>query len=151
MDLTCGNSIISKQLLRCELLQGRKDRIFANIWDRWENHLQYRKSQKDIVWNDEFVRNLDHIVQIDITHEAPAEQRGRYSNLVNLHGKEETNQGMPLAKRPGYHEAILAITEVQRQVRREMNIVHIPTKNRRRLNGTLDPKIREYLECLSEN
>ena len=52
----------------------KKDRTFVNIWDRWENDLEYRKSQKAIGWNDAFVRFLDHIVQIDISHEAPAEQ-----------------------------------------------------------------------------
>ena len=41
------------------------------------------------------------------------------STTVNLRGIEETNQGMPLAKRPAYAEAILAITEVQRQQRNE--------------------------------
>ena len=54
-------------------------------------------------------------------------------------------------KRSGYHEAILAITEVQRQSPREINVEHIPTKERKRLNDKLDPKIREYLEWLSEN
>ena len=37
-----------------------------------------------------------------------------------------------------------AITEVERQSRREMNFVHIPTKDRKRLNDKLDPRIREY-------
>ena len=64
-----------------------KDRTFASIWDRWESDLEYRKSQKATGWNDAFVRYLDYVVQIDITHEAPAEQRGRYNNLVYLHGK----------------------------------------------------------------
>ena len=31
-----------------------------------------------------------------------------------------------------------------------MNIVHIRTTDRKRLNDKLDPKIREYLEWLSE-
>ena len=51
-------------------------------------------------------------------------------------------------KRPGYTEAKIAITEVQRQSG-EIDIVRIPTKERRRLNDNLDPKIREYLEWLS--
>ena len=32
-----------------------------------------------------------------------------------------------------------------------MNIVHIPTKDIKRLNDKFDPRIREYLEWLSEN
>ena len=73
------------------------------------------------------------------------------SYVVNLRGIDENLQGMPLMKRPGYHEAILALTEVQRQSRREMNIVHIPKNQRKRLNDKLDPRIREFQEWLSTN
>ena len=52
---------------------------FKNVWNRWEMDYHYRKSQIAIGWNDELVRYLDHIVQIDISHDAPAEQRGRHS------------------------------------------------------------------------
>ena len=67
----------------------KKDRTVANFWDRWENYLKYEKHSKAIGWTDAFVRYLDHIVQIDISHEAPAEQRCRYSNLVYLRGMEQ--------------------------------------------------------------
>ena len=93
MDLNCGSSIITKPMMRSELLQRRKTeeplRIFGIDG----------KTQKAIGWNDEFVRKLDHIVQSDISHESLAEQRGRYSNLVNPRGTEEDMQGMPLIKR----------------------------------------------------
>ena len=98
-----------------------------------------------------FLRHLDHIVQIDISHDAPAEQRGRYSHSVKLRGIEENMQGMPLEKRPGFRAAKIAITEIQRQSRTEMNIVHSPANQRKRLNDKWDPKIREYPERLSEN
>ena len=58
-----------------DALRAAKDRTFVNIWDRWENDLKYRKSQKAIGCDDASVRYLDHIVQIDLSHEAPAEQR----------------------------------------------------------------------------
>ena len=122
MGINCGNCIITKPMMRSELLQGKKDGTFANIWDQWENDMEIRKSQKAIGWNDEFVRYLDHIVQIDISHDAPAEQRGRYSNLVNRRGIEANMQGMPFIKRPVYKEAKIAITEVQHQPR------HVPTE-----------------------
>ena len=98
----------------------KKEKTFTNIWDGWKNDSQYRKSQTATGWNDEFVRYLDHIVQIDISHDAPAETKGRYCNLVNLRGIEENMQGMPLEKRPGFREAKIAITEVQRQSRKEI-------------------------------
>ena len=56
----------------------KKDRTFSNILDRWEKDLEYRKSPKKAIgWNDAFVRYLDHIVHIDISHAAPAEHPGR--------------------------------------------------------------------------
>ena len=100
----------------------KKHRTFVHIWNRWENDLKCRKKKpKTTGWNDASVRYLDHIVQIDISHEAPAEQRGRYNNPAYLRGMEESLQGMPLIRRPGYQKAKWAITEVQRQSRREMN------------------------------
>ena len=51
-----------------------------------------------------------------------------------------------MEKRPGFREAKTAITEVQRQSRKEMHIIHIPVNQRKRLNDKLDPKIRQYLE-----
>ena len=108
--------------MRCETLQGRKKeplRRFA-IGGKTTCIMENPKRHG---WNDVIVRYLDHIVQIDITHDAPAEHRGRYSNLVNLLGFEETNQGMPLAKRPGYHEAIQAITEVFVVQKKQTNAV----------------------------
>ena len=59
--------------------------------------------------------SLDHIVQIDLSHDAPAEARGRYGNLVNPRGMKANMQGKPLETRPGFREAKIAITEVQRQ------------------------------------
>ena len=76
----------------------KKDRTFVNFWSRWENDLDFGKSQETIGWKDAFVRYLEHIVQIGISHEAPAEQRGRFHNLVHPRGKEESLQGMPLIK-----------------------------------------------------
>ena len=126
----------------------KKDRSFVNIWSRWENDLDYRKSQEAIGWNDVLVRYLEQIVQIDISHEALAEQRGRYNNLVHPRGFEESLQGMPLIKWPGYQEAKLATTEVWWQSRREMSIAHIPTKDRKRLNDELDPEIGKAMRKL---
>ena len=61
--------------------EGEHLRIFGS---RWEKRLSTEQFPKAIGWNDEFARYLDHTVQIDISHDAPAEQRGRYSNSVNL-------------------------------------------------------------------
>ena len=49
--------------------------------------LEFSKSPEAIGCNDAFVRYLDHIVQIDTSRDALAEQRGRYSYLVNPRGR----------------------------------------------------------------
>ena len=134
MDLNNDKSIITKQLMPCELLQARKKteplRIFGidgkTIWNI-ENH------QKATGCSDALVRYLDYVVQIDISHEAPAEQRRRYNNLVYLCAFEDNLQGMPLIKWPGYREAVSAITDFKRQSRRELNMIHISTKDWMRL------------------
>ena len=73
--------------MRSELLQGRKTeplRVFGingkTIWN-------IENLKKPLVGT--IVRYLDHIVQIDTSHEAPAEKRGRYNNLVYLRGIEK--------------------------------------------------------------
>ena len=62
---------------------------------------------------------------------------------------EEDRQAPPLPRRPGYEEAQTALAGLQKQSRQDMNIVHISTKDRERLNDKLDPEMRGYLEWLS--
>ena len=81
---------------------------------------------KTLVGQTLFVRYLDHIAQIDIH-----EQRGRYHNLIYPQSMDEDRQAPPLSRRPGYEEAKTALAELQKQSRREMNIVHIPTKRQK--------------------
>ena len=77
-------------MMRCELPHGRKTEPLRTFGIDGKTFLEHTYIPKEAIgWNDAFVRYLDHIVQIDISHEAPAEQRGRYSNLVYLRGMEE--------------------------------------------------------------
>ena len=48
--------------------------------------VENKKTQHDICWMCAFVRYLDHIVQIDISCEVPAEQRNKHNNLVYRRG-----------------------------------------------------------------
>ena len=53
----------------------RKDnKTYNNIWNRWQNDATYRKSQQDMGWSDAWVRYIDHIAQIDISHTASHQQ-----------------------------------------------------------------------------
>ena len=51
-------------------------------------------------WTDAWVRHLDHIAKIDISHTATAEQRGRRQNLLYLRAFGEDLNGPPSASRP---------------------------------------------------
>ena len=134
-------------------LRGTKknERNFTSIWDRWQNDETHTESQLAIGWSDAWVRYLDHIAQIDISHKDTPEQRGRYHNLIYLRGVDEDRQAPPLSTRPGYQEAKNALVEMQRQSRQDLGIQFFPNSERKRLNGQLDPELRGYLEWLSTN
>ena len=61
----------AKDALRCMKKGGR---TFTSIWDRSQNDETSGESQLAIGWSDAWLRYLDHITQIDISHEAPQEQ-----------------------------------------------------------------------------
>ena len=149
MDLKCGNSIITKQMMRCELLQGR----------RTEPLRMFGIDGKTIWITENPKKPLVGTMRLhDISNTS--------YRLISLTKRLLSNEAditiwyiyvvwwkvcKPLRKWPGYHEAKLTITEVWWQSGREMNIVHVPTKEGKRLNDKLDPKIREYLVWVSEN
>ena len=97
------------------------------------------------IWSDAWVTYLDHIAQIEISHTASNQKRGRYHNLISLRGMDEDRQAPPLSKRPR------ALVEMQRQSRQDMVTVFIPRSERRRLTDQLNPSLRGYLEWLSTN
>ena len=80
-------------------------REFTSIWDRWQDDETYRKSQLAHDWSDAWVRYLDHIVQFDISHKAPHEQRGRHKNLFYLRSVDKNKQSTLRPQRPGYQDA----------------------------------------------
>ena len=98
---------------------GRK---FTSIWDRWQNDENYRESQLAIDWSDAWVRYLDHLHKIDISHKAPQEQRSRYNNLLYLRCVHEDRQAPLLSQRPGYQAAKNAQVEMQTQSRQYLGI-----------------------------
>ena len=67
-------------------------REFTSTWDRWQNDETYRKSQLVHGWSDAWVRYLDQIAQIDISHKAPHEQRERYKKTKIYRGFVENDR-----------------------------------------------------------
>ena len=61
--------------------------------DRWQNDEVYRASQLVHGWTDEWVKYLDNISKIDISHDAPYRQRLRYESTVYIRGVDSNKQG----------------------------------------------------------
>ena len=92
-----------KQKTHGALQKGKRD--FVSIRDRWENDSQNKETQMTHGWTYAWVRFLDHIAKLDISHAATAEQRGRYQNLLYLRAFGKDLNGPLFASRPRYQEA----------------------------------------------
>ena len=65
---------------------------YTSIWDRWQNDEVYRASQLAHKWTDEWVKNLDFIAHLHISHNAPSWQRARYNNMIHLRSLDSNKQ-----------------------------------------------------------
>ena len=106
----------------------KNKRIYTSIWDMWQNDATYREAQLAIGWSAAWVRYLDHIAQMDISHAASHEQRGRYHNLMYLRSMDEDTQAPRLSTRPGYREVKTALVEMEKQLRQDLVIPFIQKK-----------------------
>ena len=57
---------------------------YTSILDRWHNDEIYRASQLENGWTEEWVKYLDYISKIDVSHEAPYRQRQRYESTLYM-------------------------------------------------------------------
>ena len=69
-----------------------------------------------------WVRYLDHFAQIDISHEAPYEQRERYNIRLYLRCVDENEEAPPLQQRPGHQDAKKASVDLQKQSAQDLEI-----------------------------
>ena len=109
----------------------------TSIVDRWQNHEVYRESQLVHGWTDEWVKYLDHISEIDISHHARYRQRLRSENTVYMRGVGSNKQAGPLCQRPGCESSATAFVSLQRA--QGKGVPQIPMHLRTKQNSTLDP------------
>ena len=64
--------------------------------DRWQNDEVFRESQLAHGCTEEWVKYIDYISKIDISHDAPYRQRLRYENTVYMRGVDSNKQAGPL-------------------------------------------------------
>ena len=89
-----GNDPRQEDLLKAmHLKRGALKRgKYTAIMDRWQNDEVYRESQLVHGWTDEWVKYLDYISEIDISHNALCRQRLRYENTVCMRGVDSNKQ-----------------------------------------------------------
>ena len=125
-------------------------RAFVSIWDGWQHAETYRKSPLAHNWSDAWVRYLDHVVHINIYHNATQPQRERAVNLLHLRSVGENEQAPLLWQRPGYREAKKDVSTLQKS-KREKQVPCITVSDTKRLQNRIGPSQQKYVECLSTN
>ena len=63
---------------------------YTSLRDRWQNDEMYRASRLVHGWTEEWVKYLDYISKIDISHEAPYRQRLRYESTLYMRGVDSS-------------------------------------------------------------
>ena len=122
---------------------------YNSLMDRWQNDEVYRESQLVHGWTDEWVKYLNYISKIAISHDAPHRQRQRYESTVCMRSVHSNKQAGPLCQRPDFQSAANALVSLQRA--QGKGVPHIPKKLRTRQHDTLDPAVHQHLEWLSFN
>ena len=122
---------------------------YISIWDLWQKNEVHRECQLVHGWTDEWIKYLEYISEIDISHNAPHRQRLRYESTVYMRGVDSNKQAGPLCQRPDYKSSANALVILQRA--QGKGVPHIPIKERTRQDNTLDPEVQKHLEWLSFN
>ena len=76
------SKVVTTMATRSSKAINAKRRVLKRGKDRWQNDEVYRASQLVHCWTDEWVKYLDYISKIDISHDAPHRQRLRYESTV---------------------------------------------------------------------
>ena len=136
--------------LECKKRSNETTRIHIYyILDQWQNDELYRASQLVHGWTDEWVKYLNYISKIDISHEAPYRQRLPYESTLYMRGVDSNKQAGPLCQRPDFISSADALVSLQRA--QGKGVPHIPMHLRTRQNNTLDPAAQQHLEWFSFN
>ena len=75
----------------------------------WQNDEQYRESQKDHGWTEDYCRYLDYLTTIVISDSAPWHQRNRYENTILLVSNKDKQAG-PMRAREDFRSTTHNLT-----------------------------------------
>ena len=109
--------------------------------DRWQNDEIYRASLLVHGWTDEWVKYLEYISKIVISHDAPQRQRLRYESTIFLRSVDSNKEKAgPLSQRPENKSSAHALVSLQRA--QGKGVPHKPIHLRRRQTNTLDAAVQ---------
>ena len=106
----------------------KNSRKYNSTVDRWQHDEICRASQLVHGWTYEWVKYLDYISKLDISHDAPYRQRLRFNDLNHQ------------------HMLLSAFNELKAKEYTRSQCIRGQDKN-----NTLDPAIQQHLEWLSFN
>ena len=95
--------------------------------------LHSHRSQS-VGWTEEWVKHLEYISKIDISHDAPYRQRLRYESTIYMRGVDSNKQAGPPCQRPDDKSSADALVSLERAQGR--GVPQIPTHLRARQNNT---------------
>ena len=114
--------------------------------DRWQKDEIYRACHLVHGWTEEWVKYLDYISKIDISHEAPYRQRRRYESTVLVRRVDSNKQAGPLCQRPDYKSSANALVSLQGA--QGKGVPQIPMHLRTRRNNTQGSRSSTTLEIV---
>ena len=121
----------------------KNSRKFTSILGRWQNNEIYPASQLVHGWTEEYVKYLDYISKIDISYDAPYNQRIRHEKSLFIKGVHSNKQAGPQCQRPDNKSSANALVNIQRE--QGKGVRHIPMNLRTRQRDTLDPAVQQHL------
>ena len=80
--------------------EATKRNEYTSKLDRWQNDEKKQASHLVHGWTETWVKYLDHISQIDISHGAPYRQRLRHESTLHMRDVVSNKQAGPLCQRP---------------------------------------------------
>ena len=93
-------------------------------WTDGKNDEVYQAPQLVHGWTEEWVKYLDYMSKIDISHDAPYRQRLRYESIIKMRSVDSNKQAGPLCQRPDYKPSANALVSLQRA--QGKGVPHIP-------------------------
>ena len=123
-----------------------KIREYTSIMGRWQHNENFRASQWAQGSIETWVKYLDFISEIDISHNAPYRQRQRYESTLHMRGVDSKKQGGRLCQLPDYRPSADVLVSLQQN--QGKGVRPVPLHLRTRQHNTLDPAVKQHFRIV---